>query len=273
MLTSSSPSSGIRCETQVRDAQRLKCELPVCTTPGAWRVWPSAHAPHNSCVQLSQVWSLSSVYNRKKVYNSIFTHTLSSHLALGRTRRGRGPAETLRPKLPNPTPVTAPPPLRRRSVRLRGHRTRLLRCIKHNVFEQRAPSLTKAAPISPIYTIHLWSYMLSGTGGSPPPATPLLASDAALLWRESCDLDDDARACSDGCTPTAGEPSATWLQQPMGMPAPAGSGQRAVGSEPINCGAAPGGGGVISRRRESPPSAPPTAPPLPSRKLPSRRDC
>ena len=85
--------------------------------------------------------------------------------------------------------------------------------------------------------------MLSGTGGSPPPATPLLASDA-LLWRESCDLDDDARACSDGCTPTAGEPSATWLQQPMGMPAPAGSGQRAVGSEPINCGAAPGGGGV-----------------------------
>ena len=181
------------------------------------------------------------------------------------------------------TPVTAPPGhdggpsrgLRLKNVKgATDDRTRdFARCIKHNVFEQRAPSLTKAAPISPIYTIHLWSYMLSGTGGSPPPATPLLASDAALLWRESCDLDDDARACSDGCTPTAGEPSATWLQQPMGMPAPAGSGQRAVGSEPINCGAAPGGGGVISRRRESPPSAPPTAPPLPSRKLPSRRDC
>ena len=212
---------------------------------------------------------------RKKVYSSVFTHTLSSHLALGRTRAAqtappspvRPPREPVRPgtrgggtaatgTAPAATPATEHD----------------LWCIKHNVFEQRAPSLTKAAPISPIYTIHLWSYMLSGTGGSPPPATPLLASDA-LLWRESCDLDDDARACSDGCTPTAGEPSATWLQQPMGMPAPAGSGQRAVGSEPINCGAAPGGGGVISRRRESPPSAPPTAPLLPSRKLPSRRDC
>ena len=55
--------------------------------------WPSAHALHNCRVFNSQVWSLSSEYNRKKVYNSVFTHTLSSHLALGRTRRG--PAETV----------------------------------------------------------------------------------------------------------------------------------------------------------------------------------
>ena len=188
----------------------------------------------------------------------------------GPARRREGGAHTAPPRHDGRPPSAE---VRLRPATCEGPpNTTFLRCIKHNVFEQRAPSLTKAAPISPIYTIHLWSYMLSGTGGSPPPATPLLASDA-LLWRESCDLDDDARACSDGCTPTAGEPSATWLQQPMGMPAPAGSGQRAVGSEPINCGAAPGGGGVISRRRESPPSAPPTAPPLPSRKLPSRRDC
>ena len=49
---------------------------------------------HRTTVLNSQVWSLSSVY-RKKVYSSVFTHTLSSHLALGRTRRGPA-AETLK---------------------------------------------------------------------------------------------------------------------------------------------------------------------------------
>jgi len=100
---------------------------------------------------------------------------------------------------------------------------------------------------------------ISGAGASPLPATPQFASDA-LLARESCDLDDDC-ACSDGCTLVGGEQSAPWLQQPIGIPAPAG---RWTQREPI--GAAPGGGGVISRRRESP-SPPPAAP------LPSRRDC
>ena len=107
--------------------------------------------------------------------------------------------------------------------------------------------------------------MSYGAGASPLPATPLFPSDA-LLWRETCDLDDDC-TCSDGCTLVAGEPSATWLQQPIGMPAPAGSNAQ---REPT--GAAPGGGGVISRRRASP-SPPPGALPVDSRKLPSRRDC
>ena len=69
----------------------------------AWRVaicFICARTAQLVCAFNSKVWGLSSVYNRKKVYNSVFTHTLSSHLALGRTRRGPA-AETLkRDRLP-----------------------------------------------------------------------------------------------------------------------------------------------------------------------------
>ena len=64
----------------------------------AWRVaicFICARTAQLVCAFNSKVWGLSSVYNRKKVYNSVFTHTLSSHLALGRTRRGPA-AETLK---------------------------------------------------------------------------------------------------------------------------------------------------------------------------------
>ena len=144
-------------------------------------------------------------------------------------------------------------------------------CVSFSLFftflswEKHAPcgeTLSQKRHSSPI---PLWLYMSYGAGASPLPATPLFPSDA-LLWRETCDLDDDC-TCSDGCTLVAGEPSATWLQQPIGMPAPAGSNAQ---REPT--GAAPGGGGVISRRRASP-SPPPGALPVDSRKLPSRRDC
>ena len=51
----------------------------------AWRVaicFICARTAQLVCVQLKSVESLVKVYNRKKVYNSVFTHTLSSHLAL-----------------------------------------------------------------------------------------------------------------------------------------------------------------------------------------------
>ena len=74
----------------------------------AWRVaicFICARTAQLVCAFNSKVWGLSSVYNRKKVYNSVFTHTLSSHLALGRTRRGPA-AETLK-NVPG-TPATGP---------------------------------------------------------------------------------------------------------------------------------------------------------------------
>ena len=65
----------------------------LCHAVGAW---PSGSAHARTTVFNSQVWSLSSVY-RKKVYSSVFTHTLSSHLALGRRPHTRGPDGNLAP--------------------------------------------------------------------------------------------------------------------------------------------------------------------------------